>query len=531
MSELRLPIRASLFCAALALLLAGCNESELRTRVATVESRLSAPLEKPNGPVPVPLPFNATPIRHAIVPNEMPEKSAERMLLQKSLLAPPPFYARHDKNGQLVLSGVGSFGEQGEKWLQSAGFAKQKNGAWEKRMSPTDLPELEGKTFEALGETTKALEKSMQDLTYVEAGGVFFIKDNFPQAGSVVYTGNMLDFAFDENNRTPEFFIDFGLPQVTSSRPGDPEKPHALPHTFSRGGRMIVNNGDLYFQSNSIHKLLETKVPTNASHLALSTEGVVTAYDPSGKVTELGRIPYSRVKKFKDGAIEETASIDDYIKEHGKGPFRPGYLEFPQSTPVYQLAQIVEWRNTLLALQAGINAAPKPSEAPAESDVLPLIVHMPLPKTTEHLTALKIAAEKTNERTTIGTGTDETDVANALVTVLQGLRRRMTVHEENLRNAGKTRDSEGRLNAYRRKTVSIGPQGNLIEGVDKSELPKNYKPGDPDAGPDGFVVLSNVNKAVESAEFKATIEEYKLLRTALERLAPKHVFPDPPAAP
>ena len=79
--------------------------------------------------------------------------------------------------------------------------------------------------------------------------------------------------------------------------------------------------------------------------------------------------------------------------------------------------------------------------------------------------------------------------------------------------------------------MAIGPQGNLVEGVDKSELPKNYKPGDPDAGPDGFVVLSNVNKAVESEDFKGTIDEYKLVRTALERIAPKHVFPDPPAAP
>ena len=118
-----------------------------------------------------------------------------------------------------------------------------------------------------------------------------------------------------------------------------------------------------------------------------------------------------------------------------------------------------------------------------------------------------------------------------LAKVLDGLRKRMDVHEENLRNAGKTRDADGHLNAYRRKTVELGKKGEILDGVDTSELPRNYKPGDPDAGPDGFVVLSNVNKTVETAEFKAVIAEYQMVREALMRLDARQIFPEAPRTP
>ena len=508
-------------------LLAGCNESELRTRVATVESRLDAVPEKPVQAAT--LPSNASPIRYSAGPDQSHLKNIESMLQQAAVFAPAPFSFRREAGDKIVLSGFGSFGESAEKWLREHGFSKRKNDAWERSMSAADLPDLERKTAEALQVAAHDAEQAYFESRYNSNGpGRYDVKSFY--GGSVEYTGHALDIAFADNLWAPEFFIDFGEPQTNGNVPGP------LPHTFSRGGRLIVKDGHLRFDGDSIYPVSDRKVPPAATHLSINADGIILAHEPSGRTTDLGQLKFVRVKSFKPAThgfvVDEAADTNEWVQKNGRGPVLPGYIENCDYASINAMMSAFHRKNTLLALQAGIHNAPaKGADASADSDLLPLIIHTPLPKTAEHLKALKIAVEKTNERTTIGANADEDDVANALVSVLQGLRRRLAIHEENLRNAGKTRDSEGRLNAYRRKTVAIGPQGNLVEGVDKSELPKNYKPGDPDAGPDGFVVLSNVNKAVESEDFKGTIDEYKLVRTALERIAPKHVFPDPPAAP
>ncbi len=532
MSELRHPIWASLFCAALTLLLTGCNDSELRERVATVESRLVVPAEKPKDSVR--LPANAAPIRYNTHSETALDKWTLGMkVLEANVTAPSAFLAQMQENGDLLLQGHGDFIGSASGWLTEQGFKRiAGSNTWEKIIASKDVPKLEKAIFEKLNQSGDSILSDFMTLAIAGPGEIIF-RQTIPVRGSSVTTGNMLDFALNESEPVPALFVEAGgIPVQGTAELGLKE-----PLSYLRGGRINVDSDGRVKINGRILRGVEKKVPSGSTHLSISPEGVVSAYDVSGNPAELGQIVIKQIKKFKnDPKITwvpqpDDGSIETY-KSDGRMPIKIGVLEYPgdeeDSLSLYKNLRI---RSALQALQAGLNSASKKSEAPAESDALPLIVHSPLPKTTEHLNALKISAEKTNERTTIGTGADETDVANALVTVLQGLRRRMTVHEENLRNAGKTRDSEGRLNAYRRKTVSIGPQGNIIEGVDKSDLPKNYKPGDPDAGPDGFVMLSNVNKAVESAEFKATIEEYKLLRTALERLAPKHIFPDPPSVP
>ncbi len=534
--------RGAVIALALALL-SGCNESELRSRVSSVESRLNAVPEKPS--LATQLPPNAVPIRYSVSPIEAQSKAVQEALQHLSLTVPPPFMARREKNGKIGLSGVGDFGETGAKWLRDHGFVSdskrpvKQNTAWVRELNSDQLSELERLIPDALLTANESIEIDHTHTRYENCGMKRYNSVDKHHAAHAVSTGNGLDFTFSDDPSQPEFFVNLSLSRKFGSKPTGKTSDELTKETdiLIRGGRIIVRGDDLYLEGSVTPLTPEKSVPKTATHLALSTDGMITAYDASGHGTDLGRIQIVRVKSLKkvEGGIQitDTASIEEWVGEHGRGPFLPGCLEMEDNDPIItDLAHSIRWRNGLLALQAGlISLATKPSDGRTESDLLPLIVHTPLPKTVEHLRALKIAAEKTNERTTIGQDADEENVENALVTVLQGLRRRLAIHEENLRNAGKTRDPEGRLNAYRRKTVAIGPQGNIIEGVDKSDLPKNYKPGDPDAGPDGFVVLSNVNKAVETEEFKGTIEEYKLIRAALERLAPKHIFPDPPSIP
>ncbi|MCY3020999.1 MAG: hypothetical protein NTW87_18440, partial [Planctomycetota bacterium] len=104
-------------------------------------------------------------------------------------------------------------------------------------------------------------------------------------------------------------------------------------------------------------------------------------------------------------------------------------------------------------------------------------------------------------------------------------------HEQNRRSADRIRDAETRINPYRRRIVKIGPQGEAVEEADPTPFPRVYKPGDPNADAEGYVTMPNVNRALETAEFQADAEEYRLVRAAMERLAPQQIFPDPPALP
>jgi len=537
MINVRRPFSKLRDCFVLGLALAvvsGCNESALRNRVAVVESRLDSVTEKPSQSAPIPL--HAAPLRFAVSPLNSQVQAIQTVIQHHALIAPPPFSTRLDKSGKVVLNGVGSFGDKGEKWLATHGFLKHKNTTCERSVTDRDVAALELATINALSVATTELEHITHEISDDAAGHVSFFQDS-PSSGTIISTSHVLDFTFADTSGTPELFLDLGGPQISVGPEGiSEEKLRNLPHQFARGGRIVVLNGALHVTGNLLHRLVPKSVPANATHLALNSDGIITAYDATGLATELGRIDCVRIKKFKkvDGGYVagETAPLDEWIQKSGKKPFMPGYVELPNGSALNALANAIQFRNGLQALQSGlVNASAQLNAAAADEDLLPLIIHTPLPKTAEHLKALKIPVEKTNDRTSIGADAEDADVISALVTVLQGLRKRMSLHEENLRNAGKTRDSEGRLNAYRRKTIAIGPQGNVVEGVDKSELPKNYKPGDPDAGPDGFIVLSNVNKTIEKEEFKAAVEEYKLVRTALERLSPKHIFPDPLVVP
>jgi flagellar basal-body rod protein FlgC len=176
---------------------------------------------------------------------------------------------------------------------------------------------------------------------------------------------------------------------------------------------------------------------------------------------------------------------------------------------------------------------PGPAGAAAvlEEDGGPIIIHADLVWTEEHLKALGVAVERTPGRTTILRRGDRAKVVEAMTKVLQVLRMRMAVHEQNLRNAERIRDAENRINPYRRKVLKIGPQGAPVEELDPAPFRKVQKPGDPNADADGFVTMPNVDRAAETAELQAAVDEYRLVRACMERLAPLQIFPDPAPLP
>ncbi|MCS7172061.1 MAG: flagellar basal body rod protein FlgC [Armatimonadetes bacterium] len=108
---------------------------------------------------------------------------------------------------------------------------------------------------------------------------------------------------------------------------------------------------------------------------------------------------------------------------------------------------------------------------------------------------------------------------------------RMEVIAGNLANANTTRGPEG---PYRRKVVlfaplvnrflaSLGPvavgeaRGVVVAGIveDLSPPRRVYDPGHPDADPEGFVTLPNVNPAVEMVDLIASARAYEANVVAL----------------
>lgn len=106
-------------------------------------------------------------------------------------------------------------------------------------------------------------------------------------------------------------------------------------------------------------------------------------------------------------------------------------------------------------------------------------------------------------------------------------RLRMEVVANNIANAAVTRTPEG--GPYRRKDVVFetaistqapAPRGSMassgLAGVrtvgiieDASELPRRYDPGHPDADPDGFVTMPNVNLPIEMVNLITATRAYE----------------------
>jgi flagellar basal-body rod protein FlgC len=111
---------------------------------------------------------------------------------------------------------------------------------------------------------------------------------------------------------------------------------------------------------------------------------------------------------------------------------------------------------------------------------------------------------------------------------LSAERTRVNLASSNLANAETTRTPEG--GPYRRldpvfqavggENGSAGPQGVEVAKIvaDPTAGKKIYSPGHPDADPDGFVVLPNVNPVHEVVNLLSASRGYEANSTAVETL-------------
>jgi flagellar basal-body rod protein FlgC len=309
---------------------------------------------------------------------------------------------------------------------------------------------------------------------------------------------------------------------------------------YARGGRLFVD-ADWTLRLGEIKPAGEWKrVPAETDRISVRPDGQVLASLHDGTSLELGWLRVVRLAAFRpiaqEGAVESTAAPQPVALTASESPLLAGHLEYgdiEHFAPAAQSGYLLTARQVLAEMLRALNqpnAAPKAAAASAGAGG-PIVIHADLAWTEQHLKALGVPAERTPGHTVIPLDNDPQKVANALAKVLQVLRLRLAIHAQNLRNADRARDAENRLNPYRRKVIKIGPQGEAVEEADPSPFRKVYKPGDPDADADGNITLPNVNSALETTDFQAAAEEYKLVRACMERLAPQQIFPDPPPLP
>jgi flagellar basal-body rod protein FlgC len=111
---------------------------------------------------------------------------------------------------------------------------------------------------------------------------------------------------------------------------------------------------------------------------------------------------------------------------------------------------------------------------------------------------------------------------------LSAERTRLNIASSNLANAETTRTAEG--GPYKRldpvfQAVSAtgepnGPQGVTVAQVAADQTPgkRVYSPGHPDADPDGFVTMPNVNPVHEVVNLLSASRGYEANSTAVETL-------------
>ena len=416
--------------------------------------------------------------------------------------------------------------------LQALGFKADGDAgspAWTCVVSADGRPAFETRLAAELKSCVERIENMRRRLRCCRPGRVLWSRADAPQnpgAGSslspqrLVYTGQQMDFAFADSSE-PQWFVAV--------------KPAGSSMGLLRGGRISVSEeGTIQIEGYAPAGELAA-APRDTVQLIIDPAGRLTALRREAATQELGRLPLVKLARLQD--VKFTITDDGLIKpddaaaavpqsEASEGPIRAGHLEYPAPDRLSEsrrLAAEIALRNALESLSVSFENPMSAAAAPGEE---PLVIFADAPWAERHLKALGINVDRGAGRLVI-LG-DRPRVSAALTRVLQVLRLRMSLQEQNLRNAERIRDADNRLNPYRRKTLSLDDKGEVAEGEDPAPFPKTFKPGDPNADADGFIVLPNVNRAVETAEFQAAREEYKLIKAAAERLEPRSIFPDPP---
>jgi flagellar basal-body rod protein FlgC len=413
--------------------------------------------------------------------------------------------------------------------LQALGFkADGSAGApiWTCTISPDGRPAFDVRLNAELQSASAQLEAAAQRLRGNQPGRLISRDDGkgyLPRR--LVYTGHPLDIAFADSESGPRWFIAVKLADGTRG--------------YLRGGRLYVGeDGALRIEKYPLGVELPS-ISKDTEQVTVGKDGRIMAVHRDGSSGGAGRLPLVYIDNFQNEKVtlsdDGVAQLDGerapaYDLAVSEAPLRPGHLEYPAPDRNAELRKVSAAVTTRRALEALSVTLANPA-AVAKAGDEPLVIYADIPWTERHLKTLGIPVEHSTGHTTLMMDGDPRKLASALAKVLQVLRLRLSIHEQNLRNADRVRDTDNRLNPYRRKTLTIDAQGEAVEGEDPAPFPKTFKPGDPNADAEGFISLPNVNRAVETAEFQAAREEYKLLRAAAERLEPRSIFPEPPALP
>lgn len=519
---MKLPIKRGLLLCGCALL-AGCEGDHRR--------ETEAPVVQPTPAVTAPIPF-ALPVRRCpdvLTPSTAidrePQRADDTMVRSSQV----------DDDIQLAVHAGSAQSLSNCPWLtEKLGFAQAAgtSGLMRRRVSSKEKAAL-ARELTALIVSAGADVRQTQD-RLAAASEPGLLPGKVSESGRLVYTGHPLDLAMPDSGRGACYF----LPVLTSN--GE--------HSYTRGGRLFVDDqGRLALREGLLTGSIS--VPPEARSVRVLPTGEVEAVLPEGGLKILGRLALVALDNPEGNGRTFSGSpgASVHAGESGVPLFKPGHLEYPRLNIKAELASLSDRERNVRLLQrielglaepfrqTMVNLPVQPVQ-PVEtsqdrSTGFPLLIGADLPLSASHLKALGVQVEANPGRTLIPTGDREetrTHVINALTKVLQGLRKRMDTAQFNYRNANRLRDEQGQLNPYRRKLIRVGPEGELLEAEDETPFRKEFNPNHPDVGPDGSVLFPNVNRLVEKADFEQATIEYRLIRTAIERLAPGVIFPDPP---
>ncbi|MCK6471159.1 MAG: hypothetical protein L6R28_05380 [Planctomycetes bacterium] len=363
--------------------------------------------------------------------------------------------------------------------------------------------------------------------------------------GRLTYSGHPMDVAMPDAGTDSKLFLPIILKRAYA------------PLNLDAGAMAFVRAGRLYFDDDGFLGVPEGalagdlgKLPKKTSRVLIQPDGRVRALVGDKSWKELGRLSLVFLKEARgDGRLfAGPDKWNDAAKrkpaEGDLGPLLVGHLEFPGTDAQDLSAQLSESIRQLRLLEnleahaatvggnggGGTTPNNTPPEAAGERQ---LVIAANLPLAVTHLKALEVKVDNASGRTVIAfeNNTDGTQkaVGSLSKVLLENLRKRMEICQQNYDNATRTRDERGQLAPYRRKLVQLGKAGEVVVAEDPSDFRKLLKPEHKDAGPEGFVLMPNVNRSIERADFERAAEEYRLLRAALARLAGDLIFPEPAA--
>ncbi|MCZ7648321.1 MAG: hypothetical protein M5U26_24195 [Planctomycetota bacterium] len=428
----------------------------------------------------------------------------------------------------------------------SLGFAPQNGAAagvrtFKRSLKPGAKPAFSAQLHDALSERFKAAQAVRIALEGSRRAGALLsaAPPDQPQTwmgGRLAYTGHPLDVALPSPGGRAEYFL-----PIILDREQVPLGLKAGEVGYVRGGRLFLrDDGYLASAEGPLAPNLAPAAP-ETERVKIDEDGVVTAYAQGSEPRKLGRMSLARLDRPRgNGVLFASAQPAGSFLAPGEGGaprLRTGHLEYPALDVEGQaraLGEAMAAQRMLSALEAALlepNDTPRtvstPSTAPAtRAESLAIAADLPLGES--HLRALGIKVEATPGRTTLTLGAAEKDrqaLVQALSKVLEGLRRKMQIAQQNYDNAFRLRDEQGALNPYRRKLVQIGEAGEILEAEDPNPFIKKLMPEHPDAGPDQNVVFPNINRKVERADYDRARTEHQLIHEVLNRLDPNTIYP------